>query len=97
LWWGKPENKLVLLWQLGMPVLTTATPVYRRVMDSAGLPMTCATASEWGEQLERLLTADPATLEALGRHGREFAERAYSREEFVARFDRAFESIGFST
>jgi len=96
LWWGKPENKLVLLWQLGMPVLTTATPVYRRVMDSAGLPMTCATASEWGEQLERLLTADPATLEALGRHGREFAERAYSREEFVARFDRAFESIGFS-
>ncbi len=97
LWWGKPENKLVLLWQLGMPVLTTATPVYRRVMDSAGLPMTCATASEWGEQLERLLTADPATLEAIGRQGRDFANRAYSKEEFVARFDRAFESIGFST
>jgi hypothetical protein len=59
--------------------------------------MTCATAAEWGEQIDRLLTADPATLEAIGRQGREFAERAYSREEFVARLDRAFESIGFST
>jgi glycosyltransferase involved in cell wall biosynthesis len=80
-----------------MPVLATATPVYRRVMDSAGLPMTCATAAEWGEQFERLLGADTATLEAIGRQGRAFANRAYSKEEFVARFDRAFESIGFST
>ena len=46
--------------------------------------MSCATAAEWAEQLERLLTADPATLEAIGRQGREFADRAYSKEEFLA-------------
>ena len=96
LWWGKPENKLILLWQLGMPVLTTATPVYRRVMDAAGADMACATRAEWGAQLERLLEADAPTLEGIGRRGRSFAERTYSAEEFVARFDRAVEAIGFS-
>ena len=96
LWWGKPENKLVLLWQLGMPVLTSATPVYRRVMGAAGVEMSCATAAEWGEQLKRLIGADAPTLEVIGRRCRAFADQAYSREEFVRRFDQAFEAIGFS-
>jgi hypothetical protein len=95
LWWGKPENKLVMMWQLGMPVLTTATPVYRRVMDAAGLDMSCASPAEWGEQLERLIGSSPAELDKIASRGREYASRAYSKDEFLARFDAAFASIGF--
>lgn len=95
LWWGKPENKLILLWQLGMPVLTTATPVYRRVMDAAGLDMSCATVAEWGEQLESLINARPAELGKIGSRGRQFAKAAYSKDEFMKRFDDAMSSIGF--
>jgi len=94
LWWGKPENKLVLLWQLGMPVLTTATPVYRRVMDAAGVDMACATPAEWGVQLERLIGADEAAFREIGTQCRKYAERAYSTGEFVRRFDDAFAAIG---
>ena len=97
LWWAKPENKLVLLWKLGMPVLTTATPVYRRVMAAAGMDMSCATAAEWGAQLERLIAAPPASLQATGSACRDYAERTYSQAEFVSRFDQALEAIGFST
>jgi glycosyltransferase involved in cell wall biosynthesis len=93
---GKPENKLVLLWQLGMPVLTTATPAYQRAMDAAGVDMTCSTSAEWGARLERLLDAGPSNLKQIGRKCRAFAERAYSEEEFVSRFDQAFEALGFS-
>lgn len=96
LWWGKPENKLVLLWQLGMPVLTTATPVYQRVMEAAGLDMSCTRTAEWGVQLEKLLDAKPAELEEVGRRGRAYAERAYSEAEFLRRFDQAFAAVGFS-
>jgi hypothetical protein len=96
LWWGKPENKLVLLWKLGMPVLTTASPVYRRVMDAAGVNMSSATAREWGEQLERMVAAKPEKLESTGRQCRTFAEKVYSTEEFVGRFDQAFHAIGLS-
>ena len=96
LWWGKPENKLVLLWQLGMPVLTTATPVYRRVIDAAEVDMSCATTVQWGEQLERLIAADARELRAIGSRCRSYAERAYSKEEFLGRFDQAFAAIGLA-
>ncbi|MDA1354604.1 MAG: hypothetical protein O3A01_09125, partial [bacterium] len=29
---GKPENKLLLFWRMGMPVITSATPAYLRAM-----------------------------------------------------------------
>jgi len=94
LWWGKPENKLVLLWQLGMPVLTTATPVYRRVMDAAGVDTACATPAEWSVRLERMIGADEAAFRETGTECRKYAERAYSTGEFVRRFDDAFAAIG---
>jgi len=94
LWWGKPENKLVLLWQLGMPVLTTATPVYRRVMEAAGVDMACATTTEWGAQLERLIGTGEAAFRVTGTECRTYAESAYSTGEFVRRFDEAFAAIG---
>jgi RNase P subunit RPR2 len=97
LWWGKPENKLILLWQLGMPVLTSATPVYRRVMEAAQVDMSCATSAEWGTRLERAVDPKRDDLEHIGQHCRAFAERAYSKAEFLSRFDRAFAGIGFST
>jgi hypothetical protein len=97
LWWGKPENKLILLWQLGMPVLTSATPVYRRVMEAAQVDMSCATSAEWGTRLERAVDLKRDDLEHIGQHCRAFAERAYSKAEFLSRFDRAFAAIGFST
>ena len=97
LWWGKPENKLVLLWQLGMPVLTTATPVYRRVMDAAGVEMSCASSAEWCGQIERIISMGQAGLAEIGDQCRRYANEAYSREEFLKRFDAAFASLGIET
>ena len=97
LWWGKPENKLVLLWQLGMPVLATATPVYNRVMAAAGVDLTCESASSWGEQLERVTNWNSAELGKIGRKCRQYATTAYSAQEFVDRFDTVFASIGLGT
>lgn len=95
LWWGKPENKLVMLWQLGMPAITTATPVYRRVMAEAGTDMSCASAAEWGEQLERLISSSSDWREEVGHRCRRYATEAYSLDEFMKRFDLALASIGF--
>jgi len=92
---GKPENKLVMLWQLGMPVLTSDTPAYRRAMDSAGLDLTCADSTDWRAKLGRMIEASDEERERIARQGRAFAERAYSKDEFLKRFDRAFELAGF--
>lgn len=92
---GKPENKLVLLWQLGMPVLTSSTPAYERAMEAAGLDLVCRDAAEWGDKLERMIAASAAKLEAIAAQGRRHALRAYSAAEFQARFDAAFSAAGF--
>ena len=97
LWWGKPENKLVLLWQLGMPAMTSSTPVYRRVMEAAGIDLTCATVAQWRDRLERLIEAKDGERQKAGLQGRAFAERVYSKARFLARFDDVFAAIGFST
>jgi len=91
---GKPENKLVMMWQLGMPVLASATPAYERAMRAAGLDLLCADASGWQARLQQMVTAPPSELQSVGQKGRELAERAYSRGEFMRRFDSVFEAIG---
>lgn len=93
---GKPENKLVLLWQLGMPVLTSRTAAYERAMAGAGLDMTCRSTTEWGERLEEMVRAGPQRLEPLALEGRRYAETAYSPERFRALFDAVFASIGLA-
>ena len=94
--WAKPENKLVLLWQLGMPVLTSATPAYGRAMAAAGLDLVCADPAEWGDKLEAMTRAQPTELAALGKAGMEYSRSAYSQEEFDRRFDAAFQAAGFT-
>jgi hypothetical protein len=63
-------------------------------MEAAGVDMACATPSEWGAQLERLIGAGDSELQHIGAHCRTFAGRAYSTGEFVRRFDDAFAAIG---
>ncbi len=92
---GKPENKLILLWQLGLPVLTTATPAYSRTMARAGLAMACTTLADWKLKLDELSLARGSTLEFLGKKCQRFACDAYSAEQFQSQFDAAFKSAGF--
>jgi hypothetical protein len=91
----KPENKLVLLWKLGMPVLAGPTPAYRRTMSAAGLDMVCETERDWTEKLAALAHAPADELAELARRGRDHALSAYDEAAFRAPFDRMFSGLGF--
>ncbi|HEX8125107.1 MAG TPA: hypothetical protein VF548_05945 [Allosphingosinicella sp.] len=91
----KPENKLVLLWRLGMPVLAAPTPAYRRAMAAAGVDMICPTERDWTERLAALAEAPSDTLAGLARRGHDHALSAYDETAFRAPFDRMFSSFGF--
>lgn len=86
---GKPENKLLLLWRLGMPVVTSASPAYRRVMAEAGLDLTCTTADEWEETLERVLDDEHLRVDAAAK-GLGYVERCHDLESVLDRWDRLF-------
>lgn len=84
---GKPENKLLLMWRLGLPVVTSATPAYRRVMAAAGLDLTCTTSADWLGRLEELGNNVTAREDAAQR-GQSYVAENHSPERLVAGWDR---------
>lgn len=95
LWWGKPENKLAMLWQMGLPALTSATPAYVRAMSASGLGMTCSSLGDWHAALEHFAVLSSSEFERIGGQGKAYAKTAYSTQAFVGCFDRLFAALGF--
>jgi hypothetical protein len=92
---GKPENKLLLLWRMGMPTVVSATLTYQRVMDQCGLPMTCRTQDEWFNTLEKYINDDTLRREA-GQNGKSFVENNCSEDILLSKWDDLFSSIVLS-
>jgi glycosyltransferase involved in cell wall biosynthesis len=89
---GKPENKLLIFWRLGMPTVTSATPAYRRTMQRCGLDLTCEGPDDWAATLRRVL-GDEDLRATSSKLGREFVESNHSEEQLLARWDGLFESV----
>ena len=89
---GKPENKLVLFWRMGMPAIVSATPAYARAMDKAGLPFCCNSDKEWFDKLEKLIT-DTEARKFAGLQGKKTADTVYGEEEYLKQWDQLFQSV----
>lgn len=89
---GKPENKLVLFWRMGVPTVTSSTPAYDRAMARAGLSMTCRTESDWVDTLEKCMTDETGRRHA-GAVGRSLAESVYGESALMQQWDKLFGSI----
>jgi hypothetical protein len=89
---GKPENKLLLFWRMGMPVVVSATPAYARVMQQSGLLMACQTPADWRETLEKYILDETGRGDA-GQKGRAFAEQRYGEGRMLDEWDAVFDSV----
>jgi hypothetical protein len=89
---SKPENKLMLLWRLGMPVVTSGTPAYQRCMRAAGLDNACNSTSEWARALRNLL-ADATARRSAGISGREYVDMNCGTPALVERWDHLLASV----
>jgi glycosyltransferase involved in cell wall biosynthesis len=84
---SKSAQKLISLWAMGMPVVTSATAAYEAAMREAGTgELACRTAEEWTSALTALLSDETARRDA-ARAGRAYVERCASREIMLARWD----------
>ncbi len=50
----KSENKLLSMWHLSLPTLTSPTPSYKRVLTVAGKPEACVNEGDWYEEISKL-------------------------------------------
>jgi hypothetical protein len=93
---GKPDNKLVMFWQLGMPVLTGDTPAYRRAMTASGFEQVCETADDWRRVLRQWSKAPSETLRTAGTKAHAFSSDQYSAARFCVPFDAALAHVHIS-
>jgi hypothetical protein len=92
---GKPENKLLLFWRMGMPVLVSATPSYSRTMRAAGLNDAVSSNEAWLEKLSAFIQ-DESLRERAALLGKTHVDGYYSSISLCACWDQMFESLGFS-
>ena len=52
---NKCENKLILMWILGLPVITTATPAYCKAMKNLSNQRLCSNLIDWENNLTKFL------------------------------------------
>ena len=93
LMWNKPENKLLLLWEMGIPVLTSDTAAYKRVMDKAGLDFYCRTPEEWIQKIKQYKdeTEDQRRLNAS--IAAKYLLCYHNKELILENWDKIFESV----
>lgn len=89
---GKPENKLLLFWRMGMPTVTSSTPAYNRAMLKAGLDMTCLNKKEWINTIERYIL-DEKIRRIAGTKGQRVVDETYSINKTLKQWDNVFNSI----
>lgn len=88
----KPENRLLIMWRLGLPCLTSRSPAYARVERVAGVKSTCRTSEEWLDSIRHLLESPSDAYEQVSR-GQDYLRSFHSLDVNLQKWDRVFESF----
>lgn len=89
---GKPENKLLVFWRLGVPALVSATPAHVRAMEAAGLDLAVADPDAWETKLRQLIDDETARRLA-GERGAQYEDAVAGDASLVAKWDAVVESL----
>lgn len=91
--YNKPENKLLFFWEMGIPVLTSDTPAYKRVMDQAGLDYYCSSTEGWLQKIERFARSNESYKQGVVDVANSYISTFHSKEVILAKWDLIFESL----
>jgi glycosyltransferase involved in cell wall biosynthesis len=94
--WNKPENKLLLLWEIGIPVLTSNTPSYRRVMDDAGLDFFCASSDDWVRKIEAFIESSSEERSKISEKMNYYLQQFHGKDTLLKKWDMIFDSLNIN-
>ena len=87
----KPENKLISMWAMGIPVLCSPSAAYSRVAQEINTP-TMLCDRNWLESL-RLTTSNPLICESMIERGMDYYNQNCTREILQNRWLEAIKSV----
>jgi hypothetical protein len=82
----KSENKLLSMWHLRMPTLTSPTPSYKRVLSTAGKSEACVMDGDWYERLSSLAIS-PVDRKELASSGTAYVLTNHTLDKLVKKWD----------
>ena len=88
----KPENRLLIMWRLGLPCLTSSTPAYLRVSSKAGVSATCKDSETWFTSFIRLIN-DPKFAYNETLKGQNYLREFHTKNILLGKWDMAIESV----
>ena len=91
--WNKPENKLLLLWEIGIPTLTSATPAYKNVMDAAGLNLYCSSSDEWVRKIEEYMNSSIEYRKAIVEKANDYLHKFHNKDQILNNWEGIFNSL----
>lgn len=88
----KPENRLLIMWRLGLPCLTSPSMAYSRVEQETGISIVCQNEDEWFEKASRyIIDKEFARDEVL--RGQEYLHKNHSENIILEKWDRVINSL----
>ena len=93
--WNKPENKLLLLWEIGVPTLTSDTPAYKAAMSVAGIDFYCKSPAEWLQKINRYIESSTEYRLAVSEKAKLYLDRHHKKSDILNTWDRIFDSLNF--
>jgi hypothetical protein len=88
----KPENRLLIMWRLGLPCLTSASPAYTRVMSKAGATGTCIAHEDWKNNFEKLISDKSFAYDEVER-GQTYLRDNHTSSILLNKWDAAIASV----
>jgi hypothetical protein len=88
----KPENRLLIMWRLGLPTVTSRLPSYLRVMNEIELDLTCETQVDWERNISKLFI-DADFAEHVVNKGQQYLAERHSTEFLLQKWDSVVESV----
>jgi hypothetical protein len=88
----KPENRLLIMWRLGIPCLTSPSPAYTRVAQTAKVDCTCRDEEEWFIKFSHLLS-DPHLAHEEILRGQNYLLENHNGNQLLNRWDTVVQSV----
>jgi glycosyltransferase involved in cell wall biosynthesis len=82
---GKPANKILGYASMQLPVVASAVPAYREVIEQGRFGFLASTPAEWESNIARLAD-EPDLRKELGARGREYVRENFGVEKFSDRY-----------
>ena len=88
----KPENRLLIMWRLGLPCLTSSSPAYSRVSSLAGVEICCNSVSDWVKRIDHMHSSyEVAEENAI--LGQKYVNEFHNSDVLLEKWDEVFASV----